>query len=356
MAHVDAGKTTTTERILYYTGVSHKIGEVHDGAATMDWMEQEQERGITITSAATTVFWNYNNEEFKINIIDTPGHVDFTVEVERSLRVLDGAVALFCASSGVEPQSETVWRQADKYKVPRIGFINKMDRIGADFFGCIKQIEDRLGARPIPVTIPIGAEDDFKGVVDLIKMKAIIWNDETNGMDFDITEIPADLVDEANEWKEKLVEAVAESNDTLMEKFFEDPDSITEREMLDAIRVATINMSINPIICGSAFKNKGVQTLLDYSMEFLPSPLDIGAVEGTDIYGEEALTREPNNQEPMSALAFKIATDPFIGRLCFFRMYSGKLDAGSYIYNPKNYKKGENISYFPNALKQTKFN
>ena len=343
MAHVDAGKTTTTERILYYTGVSHKIGEVHDGAATMDWMEQEQERGITITSAATTVFWEYNNEDYKINIIDTPGHVDFTVEVERSLRVLDGAVALFCASSGVEPQSETVWRQADKYKVPRIGFVNKMDRIGADFFGCIKQIEDRLGARPIPVTIPIGAEDDFKGVVDLIKMKAIIWNDETNGMDFDVVDIPADLVDEANEWKEKLVEAVAESDDTLMEKFFEDPDSITEREMLDAIRVSTINMSINPIICGSAFKNKGVQTLLDYVMEFLPSPMDVGAIEGTDEDGEGVLVREPRADEPMAALAFKIATDPFIGRLCFFRMYSGRLDAGSYIYNTRTTKK-ERIS------------
>jgi elongation factor G len=343
MAHVDAGKTTTTERILYYTGVSHKIGEVHDGAATMDWMEQEQERGITITSAATTVFWEYNNEDYKINIIDTPGHVDFTVEVERSLRVLDGAVALFCASSGVEPQSETVWRQADKYKVPRIGFVNKMDRIGADFFGCIKQIEDRLGARPIPVTIPIGAEDDFKGVVDLIKMKAIIWNDETNGMDFDVVDIPADLVDEANEWKEKLVEAVAESDDTLMEKFFEDPNSITEREMLDAIRVSTINMSINPIICGSAFKNKGVQTLLDYVMEFLPSPMDVGAIEGTDEDGEGVLVREPRADEPMAALAFKIATDPFIGRLCFFRMYSGRLDAGSYIYNTRTTKK-ERIS------------
>ena len=343
MAHVDAGKTTTTERILYYTGVSHKIGEVHDGAATMDWMEQEQERGITITSAATTVFWEYNNEPYKINIIDTPGHVDFTVEVERSLRVLDGAVALFCASSGVEPQSETVWRQADKYKVPRIGFVNKMDRIGADFFGCIKQIEDRLGARPIPVTIPIGAEDDFKGVVDLIKMKAIIWNDETNGMDFDVVDIPADLVDEANEWKEKLVEAVAESDDTLMEKFFEDPNSITEREMLDAIRVSTINMSINPIICGSAFKNKGVQTLLDYVMEFLPSPMDVGAIEGTDEDGEGVLVREPRADEPMAALAFKIATDPFIGRLCFFRMYSGRLDAGSYIYNTRTTKK-ERIS------------
>jgi elongation factor G len=343
MAHVDAGKTTTTERILYYTGVSHKIGEVHDGAATMDWMEQEQERGITITSAATTVFWEYNNEDYKINIIDTPGHVDFTVEVERSLRVLDGAVALFCASSGVEPQSETVWRQADKYKVPRIGFVNKMDRIGADFFGCIKQIEDRLGAKPIPVTIPIGAEDDFKGVVDLIKMKAIIWNDDNNGMDFDVIDIPAELVDEANEWKEKLVEAVAESDDTLMEKFFEDPNSITEREMLDAIRVSTINMSINPIICGSAFKNKGVQTLLDYVMEFLPSPMDVGAIEGTDEDGEGVLVREPRADEPMAALAFKIATDPFIGRLCFFRMYSGRLDAGSYIYNTRTTKK-ERIS------------
>ena len=343
MAHVDAGKTTTTERILYYTGVSHKIGEVHDGAATMDWMEQEQERGITITSAATTVFWEYNNEDYKINIIDTPGHVDFTVEVERSLRVLDGAVALFCASSGVEPQSETVWRQADKYKVPRIGFVNKMDRIGADFFGCIKQIEDRLGAKPIPVTIPIGAEDDFRGVVDLIKMKAIIWNDDNNGMDFDVIDIPEELVDEANEWKEKLVEAVAESDDTLMEKFFEDPNSITEREMLDAIRVSTINMSINPIICGSAFKNKGVQTLLDYVMEFLPSPMDVGAIEGTDEDGEGVLVREPRADEPMAALAFKIATDPFIGRLCFFRMYSGRLDAGSYIYNTRTTKK-ERIS------------
>ena len=342
MAHVDAGKTTTTERILYYTGVSHKIGEVHDGAATMDWMEQEQERGITITSAATTVFWNYKNEEFKINIIDTPGHVDFTVEVERSLRVLDGAVALFCASSGVEPQSETVWRQADKYGVPRIGFVNKMDRIGADFFDTLKQIEDRLGGNPIPVTIPVGAEDDFKGVVDLIKMKAIIWNDETNGMDFDITDIPADLVDEANEWKEKLVEAVAESDDSLMEKFFEDPDSITDEEMLAAIRTSTINMTINPIICGSAFKNKGVQTLLDYIMEFLPSPLDIDAIEGTTPDGETA-SRKPSNTEPMSALAFKIATDPFVGRLCFFRMYSGVLDAGSYIYNTRTEKK-ERIS------------
>jgi len=268
MAHVDAGKTTTTERILYYTGVSHKIGEVHDGAATMDWMEQEQERGITITSAATTVFWNYLDEEYKINIIDTPGHVDFTVEVERSLRVLDGAVALFCASSGVEPQSETVWRQADKYNVPRIGFINKMDRIGADFFGTIGQIKERLGANPIPLTIPIGAEDDFKGLVDLIKMKAFVWSGDDNGMSFDVLEIPEDLKEEAEEWRNVLIEAVAESDDELMEKFFEDPDSITEDEIMSAIRVATINMSINPIICGSAFKNKGVQTLLDYVMAF----------------------------------------------------------------------------------------
>ncbi|MCT4582534.1 MAG: elongation factor G [Flavobacteriales bacterium] len=343
MAHVDAGKTTTTERILYYTGVSHKIGEVHDGAATMDWMEQEQERGITITSAATTVFWNYLDEEYKINIIDTPGHVDFTVEVERSLRVLDGAVALFCASSGVEPQSETVWRQADKYNVPRIGFINKMDRIGADFFGTIDQIKERLGANPIPLTIPIGAEDDFKGLVDLIKMKAFVWAGDDNGMSFDVLDIPEDLKEEAEEWRNVLIEAVAESDDELMEKFFEDPDSITEEEIMNAIRVATINMSINPIICGSAFKNKGVQTLLDYVMAFLPSPVDIDAIEGTDVEGNETLTRKPNNDEPMSALAFKIATDPFVGRLCFFRMYSGVLDAGSYVLNTRTNKK-ERIS------------
>lgn len=343
MAHVDAGKTTTTERILYYTGVSHKIGEVHDGAATMDWMEQEQERGITITSAATTVFWNYLGEEYKVNIIDTPGHVDFTVEVERSLRVLDGAVALFCASSGVEPQSETVWRQADKYKVPRIGFVNKMDRIGADFFGTIQQIKDRLGANPIPVTIPIGAEDDFVGLVDLIKMKAYIWDGDDNGMSFEVTEIPEDLVEEANEWRNTLIEAVAESDDALMEKFFEDADSITEEEVLKAIRISTINMSINPIICGSAFKNKGVQTLLDYVMAFLPSPVDIEAIEGTSLDGDEKLLRRPTNSDPMAALAFKIATDPFVGRLCFFRMYSGVLDAGSYVLNSRTRKK-ERIS------------
>ena len=343
MAHVDAGKTTTTERILYYTGVSHKIGEVHDGAATMDWMEQEQERGITITSAATTVFWNYLDEEYKINIIDTPGHVDFTVEVERSLRVLDGAVALFCASSGVEPQSETVWRQADKYNVPRIGFINKMDRIGADFFGTIDQIKERLGANPIPLTIPIGAEDDFKGLVDLIKMKAFVWDGDDNGMSFDVLDIPEDLKEEAEEWRNVLIEAVAESDDALMEKFFEDADSITEEEIMNAIRVATINMSVNPIICGSAFKNKGVQTLLDYVMAFLPSPVDVDAIEGTNVDGDETLSRKPKNDEPMSALAFKIATDPFVGRLCFFRMYSGVLDAGSYVLNTRTNKK-ERIS------------
>jgi len=275
MAHIDAGKTTTTERVLYYTGLSHKIGEVHDGAATMDWMEQEQERGITITSAATTCFWNYNSEEYKINIIDTPGHVDFTVEVERSLRVLDGAVALFCAVGGVEPQSETVWRQADKYKVPRIGFVNKMDRSGADFFNVVEQVKDRLGARPVPIQVPIGAESDFKGVIDLINMRGMVWNEEDMGMTFKEVEIPADLVETANKWREFLVEAVAESDDALMEKFFEDPDSITEEEMLRAIRTATCNMEITPMLCGSAFKNKGVQAMLDSVMTFLPSPMDV---------------------------------------------------------------------------------
>jgi len=295
MAHVDAGKTTTTERILYYTGISHKIGDVHDGAATMDWMEQEQERGITITSAATTCFWKYRNQEYRMNIIDTPGHVDFTVEVERSLRVLDGAVALFCASSGVEPQSETVWRQADKYKVPRIGFINKMDRAGADFFKTIDQIKKRLGANPIPLQIPIGAEDDFKGVVDLINMRGISWNEEDKGMTFTEIPIPDDLMETANEFREKLVEAVAESDDALMDKFFEDPNSITEAEMLSAIRKATIDMSIQPIMCGSAFKNKGVQTMLDAVMAFMPSPLDIEAIEGVNPKTDEVESRKPSN-------------------------------------------------------------
>ena len=343
MAHVDAGKTTTTERILYYTGITHKIGEVHDGAATMDWMEQEQERGITITSAATTTHWEYRGEEFKMNIIDTPGHVDFTVEVERSLRVLDGAVALFCASSGVEPQSETVWRQADRYGVPRICFINKMDRIGADFFDTIKQIKERLGANAIPLQVPIGAEDDFKGVVDLITMKGIEWNEADQGMTFTEVPIPDDIADDVAEWRDKLIEAVAESDDDLMAKFFEDPESITVAEVEAAIRTATLNMSIFPVMCGSAFKNKGVQTMLDAVMEFMPSPLDIGAIEGVNPKTEETEKREPTITDPMSSLAFKIATDPFVGRLCFFRMYSGVLDAGSYVKNTRTDKK-ERIS------------
>lgn len=352
MAHVDAGKTTTTERILFYTGVSHKIGEVHDGAATMDWMEQEQERGITITSAATTCFWKYptvqgaavpETEDYRINIIDTPGHVDFTVEVERSLRVLDGAVALICAASGVEPQSETVWRQADKYGVPRICFVNKMDRAGADFMRCVKEIRERLGGNPLPLQIPIGAEDDFKGVVDLITMKGIIWKEEGFGATWDEIEIPADLLEEAQEWRDKLIEAVAESDEVLMEKFFEDSNSITKEEMFAAIRKATIEMSVQPILCGSAFKNKGVQTMLDAVMAFLPSPYDKGAVTGIDPNTDKETSREADPDAPIAALAFKIATDPFVGRLCFFRMYSGKLDAGSYIYNTRTEKK-ERIS------------
>jgi len=352
MAHVDAGKTTTTERILYYTGVSHKIGEVHDGAATMDWMEQEQERGITITSAATTCFWKYptvqgepvaDTKDYRINIIDTPGHVDFTVEVERSLRVLDGAVALICAASGVEPQSETVWRQADKYKVPRICFVNKMDRAGADFMKCVREVRERLGGNPIPLQIPIGAEDDFEGVVDLITMKSIRWNEEDKGMTYQEGEIPADLVEEAQEWRDKLIEAVAESDEALMEKFFEDSDSITKEEMFEAIRKSTIDMSIQPVMCGSAFKNKGVQTMLDAVMAFLPSPYDTEAIEGTNPDTDEVESREPNPDAPTAALAFKIATDPFVGRLCFFRMYSGQIPAGSYVYNPRTGKK-ERIS------------
>ena len=343
MAHIDAGKTTTTERILYYTGLSHKIGEVHDGAATMDWMEQEQERGITITSAATTTFWEYRENKYKMNIIDTPGHVDFTVEVERSLRVLDGAVALFCAVGGVEPQSETVWRQADKYNVPRIGFVNKMDRAGANFFEAVSQIKDRLGANPIPLQIPIGSEAEFRGVVDLINNKAIVWNEEDMGMTFEEIDIPEELKDTVSEWREKLIESVAEQDDTLLEKFFDDSDSITEAEMMKAIRKATIAMDITPILCGSAFKNKGVQTLLDAVMSYLPSPLDVGAVEGTNPETNEVEKREPNAPEPMSALAFKIATDPYVGRLCFFRMYSGTLDAGSYVMNARTGKK-ERIS------------
>ena len=343
MAHIDAGKTTTTERILYYTGLSHKIGEVHDGAATMDWMEQEQERGITITSAATTTNWKFRDEEFKMNIIDTPGHVDFTVEVERSLRVLDGAIALFCASGGVEPQSETVWRQADTYKVPRIAFVNKMDRIGADFFRCVDQIKERLNGNPVPIQVPIGSEDEFKGVVDLIKMKAIIWNEADQGMTYEELDIPEDLVEVSNEWRDKLLEAVAESDESLMEKYFDNPESITSEEIEKALRIATLNMSVTPVMCGSAFKNKGVQTALDNVMLYLPSPLDVGSVEGTDVKTEETVKREPKNDEPFAALAFKIATDPFVGRLCFFRVYSGSLDAGAYVMNTRSGKK-ERIS------------
>jgi len=353
MAHIDAGKTTTTERILYYTGLSHKIGEVHDGAATMDWMEQEQERGITITSAATTVFWKYptvqgepikgETKEYKINIIDTPGHVDFTVEVERSLRVLDGAVALFCAVGGVEPQSETVWRQADKYNVPRLGFVNKMDRSGADFFNVVAQVKERLGANPVPLQVPIGAEEDFKGVVDLIDMKAIIWNEEDMGMTYQEVDIPEDLADDVETWRNHLIESVAETNDELMEKFFEDPDSITREELMDAIRVATLNMTITPMMAGSAFKNKGVQTMLDAVMSYLPSPADSEGIEGTNPETGEKEMRLPDPEEPLSALAFKIATDPFVGRLCFFRVYSGTLPAGSYVKNQRTGKK-ERIS------------
>ena len=344
MAHIDAGKTTTSERILFYTGLTHKIGEVHDGAATMDWMEQEQERGITITSAATTTFWNYNNDKYKINLIDTPGHVDFTVEVERSLRVLDGAVAAFCAVGGVEPQSETVWRQADKYNVPRIGYVNKMDRSGANFFEVVRQVKDVLGATPCPIQIPIGAEENFKGVVDLVKMKAIYWHDETMGAEYSVEEIPADLQAEADEWRDKMLETLAECDDALMEKYFDDPSTITEEEIKVAIRKGTLSMQINPMICGSSFKNKGVQTLLDAVCAYLPSPEDTPAIEGTDPRDpEKVVTRKPWFEEPLTALAFKIATDPYVGRLCFFRVYAGSMQAGSYVLNTRSGKK-ERIS------------
>ncbi|MBK9275748.1 MAG: elongation factor G [Flavobacteriales bacterium] len=343
MAHIDAGKTTTSERILYYTGLVHKIGEVHDGAATMDWMEQEQERGITITSAATTTSWNYRGEKYKINLIDTPGHVDFTVEVERSLRVLDGAVALFCAVGGVEPQSETVWRQANKYQVPRLAFVNKMDRSGADFFNVVKQIRERLGANPVPLQVPIGAEADFKGVVDLINNRGMVWNEADQGMTWSEVPIPADLVDTVKEWRDKLIEAVAESDDKLMEKYFADPDSLTEAEIMNAVRISTINMSITPVLCGSAFKNKGVQTMLDAVMAYLPSPMDIAAVTGTNPETGEELVRRPDAKEPMASLAFKIATDPYVGRLAFFRCYSGAVPAGSYVKNMRTGNK-ERIS------------
>ena len=339
MAHIDAGKTTTSERILFYTGLTHKIGEVHDGAATMDWMEQEQERGITITSAATTTRWKYAGDTYKINLIDTPGHVDFTAEVERSLRILDGAVAAYCAVGGVEPQSETVWRQADKYNVPRIAYVNKMDRSGADFFEVVRQMKDVLGANPCPVVIPIGAEENFKGVVDLIKMKAILWHDETMGADYSVEEIPADLQAEAEEWRDKMLEKVAEFDDELMNKYFDDPSTITEEEILRALRAATVAMEVTPMLCGSSFKNKGVQTLLDYVCAFLPSPLDTENVIGTNPNTGAEEDRKPSDDEKTSALAFKIATDPYVGRLTFFRVYSGKIEAGSYIYNSRSGKK-----------------
>jgi elongation factor G len=352
MAHIDAGKTTTSERILYYTGVTHKIGEVHDGAATMDWMVQEQERGITITSAATNCQWKYPTEQgkaiestkvFDINIIDTPGHVDFTVEVERSLRVLDGAVALFCAVSGVEPQSETVWRQANKYRVPRICFVNKMDRAGADFFKAVKEIKEKLGANPVPMQVPIGAEDTFKGVVDLVTNQAIIWKEEDKGFTYEVVPIPADIKDEVAEWRQKLIEAVAGYDETLMEKFFDDPDSITKEEVMAAVRKAVINMDFSPVFCGSAFKNKGVQAVLDAVCAYLPSPLDIPPVIGLNPDTGLEEERKPVTTDPFAALAFKIATDPYVGRLCFIRVYSGKLESGSYVVNMRTGKK-ERIS------------
>ena len=351
-AHIDAGKTTTTERILRYTGMIHKIGEVHDGAATTDWMEQEKERGITITSAAVSCQWNFptvlgkatpNTQKYYFNIIDTPGHVDFTVEVERSMRVLDGLIALFSAVDGVEPQSETVWRQANRYKVPRIGFVNKMDRSGADFLMVVRQVKEMLGAKAVPLQLPIGAEDNFTGVVDLIKMKGIIWHMETEGMTFDEIPVPADMVEEANEWRQNLIEAVAEYDDKLLEKFFDDPTTISEEEVHEAIRKAAIDLSIVPMMCGSSFKNKGVQTALDAVCRYLPSPVDIDAVEGINPDSGETVTRKPEASEPFAALAFKIMTDPFVGRLAFFRVYSGHLDAGSYVLNVRSGKK-ERIS------------
>lgn len=342
-AHIDAGKTTTTERILYYTGVSHKIGEVHDGAATMDWMEQEQERGITITSAATTVFWNYKGEKYHINIIDTPGHVDFTVEVNRSLRVLDGLVFLFSAVDGVEPQSETNWRLADNYKVARIGFVNKMDRSGADFLNVCKQVKEMLGTKAVPLQLPIGAEEHFKGVVDLVENKAIVWNEEDNGMTFKEIPVPADMLEEVKEYRDHLLESVAEYEEGLIEKYFEDPESITRDEIISALRKATIDLAFVPMLCGSAFKNKGVQTMLDYVMELLPSPMDRESIEGTNPDTDEKVLRKPSVDEPFTGLAFKIATDPFVGRLCFVRSYAGILESGSYVFNTRTEKK-ERIS------------
>ena len=340
MAHIDAGKTTTSERILYYTGKTHKLGEVHEGGATMDWMVQEQERGITITSAATTAFWNYNGDQYQINLIDTPGHVDFTVEVERSLRVLDGTVATFCAVGREQPQSETVWRQADKYGVPKIAYVNKMDRVGADFFAVIDEMKEKLGARAVPICIPIGAEDKFDGIIDLVAMKAMIYDHNSDALvNYQVTDIPEKYVDEANMWREKLVEAAAEYDENLMEKFFEDPDSISEEEVIAALRKATIDMAIVPACCGSSFKNKGVQFLLNAVVRYLPSPLDKGAVKGTNPNTGDDEVREPSAKEPFAALVFKIATDPFVGRLAFMRAYSGKLDAGSYVLNTRTGKK-----------------
>ena len=339
MAHIDAGKTTTSERILFYTGKTHKIGETHDGSATMDWMAQEQERGITITSAATTCFWKYNGKQYKINLIDTPGHVDFTAEVERSLRVLDGAIATYCAVGGVEPQSETVWRQADKDNVPRIGYVNKMDRSGANYYDVVNQMREVLGANPISLCCPIGAEENFKGLVDLLKMKAIYWHDETMGADYEIDDIPAEMVDECNEWRDKLLEGAAEFDEALMEKYFDDPSTITEEEIIAAIRKGTLALQCVPMLCGSSFKNKGVQTMLDYACALLPSPMDIENIVGTNPDTGEEEDRKPSEDDPTSALAFKIATDPYVGRLVFFRVYSGKVEAGSYVFNPRSGKK-----------------
>jgi len=339
MAHIDAGKTTTSERILFYTGKTHKIGEVHEGAATMDWMVQEQERGITITSAATTAFWHYGGETYQINLIDTPGHVDFTVEVERSLRVLDGTIATFCAVGRVQPQSETVWRQADKYKVPKIAYVNKMDRVGADFLACVEEIKNKLGATAVPICLPIGAEDKFLGIVDLISRKAIYYDSGEELVNYEIKEIPEDMKDDVALWRDKLVEAAAECDEVLIEKYFEDPDSLTEEEIIAALRKGTISMQIVPACCGSSFKNKGVQFLLDAVMRYLPSPLDKGSVKGTNPRNGEEVERKPSAQEPFCALVFKIATDPFVGRLAFMRVYSGRLDAGSYVFNTRTGKK-----------------
>ena len=355
MAHIDAGKTTTTERILYYTGINYKIGEVHDGAATMDWMVQEQERGITITSAATTTYWKYNGDEYKINIIDTPGHVDFTVEVERSLRILDGAVAVFCAVGGIEPQSETVWRQANKYHVPRIAFVNKMDRAGADFYNVVQQIKTKLGSNPVPVQIPVGSEEDFRGMIDLVRMKAVLYNgNDVAGASFEVTEIPEDYLEEASEWRGKLIDSLAEVDDTLLARYVEDHDSITTEEILVALRAASVKGTAVPVLCGAAFKNKGIQALLDAITAFLPSPVDIGAITGVDPRNDTEVRREPSSGEPFAALVFKIATDPFVGRLVFLRVYSGVLNAGDTVLNVRTGKRERiNRLYRMHANKQT---